>query len=214
MKNHNALETIKKVSYLLGNKDRFAFTTYTRSAIFSLTGEVVGDKKPPKNFVKLMSSSLKNKDENFIKAINRDLIKASLDKLNKNYQIDLSKSSFYDPSFLEYYINTNYDIFKTFISWYLKTTPVVVVSFLGDTIISKYFSKDSLYINVPYNDFYSKIDIITDQVSAYQNKTNLCVLDCPMFSTALTQNIWEKTSMSILDLGRTLTVAKSVYRSK
>jgi len=115
---------------------------------------------------------------------------------------------------LEYYINNNYDIFKTFISWYLKTTNVVIVSFQGNQTISKYFSKDSIYLNAPYNDFYSKIDLITEEIIKNSDKTNLCVLDCPMLSTALAQNLWEKSSMSILDLGRTLTVAKSLHRSK
>lgn len=214
MKTYNAIETIKKASYLMESKTRFGFVTYTRSAIFSLTGELTGDKKPPKNFTKLVSSSLSNKDNMFIKAVQRDLIKSSVEKIKENHQIDLSTSSFYDPGFLEYYINTNYDIFKTFISWYLKSTSAVVVSFQNNASIAKYFSKDSIYINVPYNDFYSKIDSITEDILKHSNNTNLCVLDCPMLSTALAQNIWEKSSISVLDLGRTLTVARSAHRSK
>jgi hypothetical protein len=35
-----------------------------------------------------------------------------------------------------------------------------------------------------------------------------------MLSTALAQNLWEKSDMSILDLGRTLTVARSLNRNK
>lgn len=214
MKTHNAVETIKKVSYLLECKERFGFVTYTRSSIFSLTGELTGDKKPPKNFIKLITSSLLNKDKMFVKAVQKDLIKSNLEKIKENIEVDLSTSTFYDPAFLEYYINNSYDIFKTFISWYLKTTNVVIVSFQGNQTISKYFSKDSIYLNAPYNDFYSKIDSITEEIIKNSDKTNLCVLDCPMLSTALAQNLWEKSSMSILDLGRTLTVAKSLHRSK
>lgn len=214
MRTHNASDTIKKVSFLLEKKQRFAFVTYTRSAIFSLTGELTGDKKPPKDFIKLVSSTLQNQSPEFIKAAHKDLIRSGSDKIKENHQIDLSKSSFYDPGFLEYYINTNYDIFKIFTSWYLKTTPVVIVSFQSHANIAKYFSKDSMYINVPYNDFYSKIDDITQEVSKYKDHIDLCVLDCPMLSTALAQDLWEKSSMSILDLGRTLTVAKSTHRSK
>jgi len=214
MKTHNAVETIRKISHLLESKQRFSFVTYTRSSIFSLTGELTGDKKPPKNFIRLVTSSLSNKDKNFLKGIQRDLIKSSMEKIKENIEIDLSTTTFYDPGFLEYYINTNYDVFKIFISWYLKTTDAVVVSFQGNQIISKYFSKNSIHINAPYNDFYSKIDSITENIIKNSDKTNLCILDCPMLSTALAQNLWEKSSMSILDLGRTLTVARSLHRSK
>lgn len=214
MKTYNAIETIKKATYLLEKSERFAFVTYTRSAIFSLTGELTGDKKPPKNFTKLVTSSLDNKDRMFVKAVQRDLIKSSTEKIKENHQVDLSTSTFYDPGFLEYYINTNYDIFKTFTSWYLKNTNAIIVSFQGQSSISKYFSKDSIYLNAPYNDFYSKIDPITEEIVKNSDKTNLCILDCPMLSTALAQNLWEKSSMSILDLGRTLTVARSLHRSK
>jgi hypothetical protein len=214
MKTYNATDTIKKVSFLLEREARFAFVTYTRSAIFSLTGELTGEKKPPKNFTRLVADSLKNQSNEFIKAANRDLVKSNSEKIKENSEVDISKSYFYDPGFLEYYINTNYDVFKTFVSWYLKTTPVVVVSFQSQLNISKYFSKESVYINAPYNDFYSKIDEITNEIEKHKDKTNLCVLDCPMLSTALAQSIWEKGSMSIFDLGRTLTVAKSTHRSK
>lgn len=214
MKTLNATETIKKVSSLLDRKDRFAFVTYTRSAIFSMTGELSGDKKPPKNFLKLISSSLDNKNSAFIKAAQRDLIKTSADKISTNTNSTLSNEVFYDPSFLEYYINNNYDVFKTFTSWYLKTTKVIVVSFQNKNSISKYFSPDSIYIQVPYNDFYSRIDSITQEVIKNSSDTNLCVLDCPMLSTALAQDLWDKSKVSILDLGRTLTVARAINRNK
>jgi hypothetical protein len=214
MKTLNATETIKKVSLLLDRKERFAFVTYTRSAIFSMTGELSGDKKPPKNFLKLISMSLDNNSSGFIKAAQRDLIKSSVDKIAQNGNSTVSNEVFYDPSFLEYYINTNYDIFKTFTSWYLKTTKVIIVSFQNKSSISKYFSPDSIYIQVPYNDFYSRIDSITQEIIEKSSETSLCVLDCPMLSTALAQNLWEKSDMSILDLGRTLTVARSLNRNK
>lgn len=214
MKTNNAVETIKKVSSLLEKKDRFGFVTYTRSAIFSMTGELSGDKKPPKNFIKLVCSSLQNEDTDFIKAAQRDLIKSSSDKIKENFDVDISRSTFYDPGFLEYYINTNYDIFKTFSYWYFKSTPAIVVSFQDSSNISKYFSKETFFVHAPYNDFYSKIDEITEQVSKYQDQANLCILDCPMLSTALAQNLWENSTISIMDLGRTLTVAKSAHRFK
>lgn len=214
MKTHNALDTIRLVSSLLEGDHKFAFATYTRSAVFALTGELPDDKKAPKNFIRLISASMQNKDQYFFNAAQRDLIKLSSEKIKENHKIDLSKSTFYDSNFMEHYINTNYDVFKTFMSWYFKTTKTIIVSFQGQASISRYFSKDSIFINAPYNDFYTKIDAITEQV-IQQNKSNmLCVLDCPMLSTALVQNLWEKSSISSLDLGRTLTVAKSVNQSR
>lgn len=214
MKTYNAVETIKKTSFLLERDERFGFVTYTRSAVFSVTGELPADKKPPKNFTKLVASSLENKDRNFVKAAQRDLIKASVEKIAENHSIDIGQSAFYDPSFLEYYINNNYDIFSTFLNWYLKTTPATIISFQNKNSISRYFSSDSQYIQAPYNDFYGRIDSLTEEAINNGGKTTLCILDCPMLSTALAQNLWEKSSLSILDLGRTLTVARSMHRSK
>jgi hypothetical protein len=210
MKTHNAVETIKKVSLLLEKKQRFAFVTYTRSAIFSLTGELKGEKKPPKNFIKLLSDGIQNKNPNFIKAVQRDLIQNSSDKLN---ELNLKDSDFYDPAFLELYVNNNYDVFKTFVSWYFKNTKAIVVSFQSQNYIGKYFSQNSIFIQVPYNDFYSRIDSITEQIQSYKNEYDLCILDCPMLSAALVAKLWDSTDMSIIDLGRTLTVARALTKN-
>ena len=93
---------------MLERKEKFAFVTYTRSAIFTLTGELKGEKKPPKNFVKLLSDGMQKKDPNFIKAVQKDLMLSSMDKLAS---LNIKGVEFYDPAFLELYINNNYDGF-------------------------------------------------------------------------------------------------------
>jgi hypothetical protein len=210
MKTHNAVETIKKVSLMLERKEKFAFVTYTRSAIFTLTGELKGEKKPPKNFVKLLSDGMQKKDPNFIKAAQRDLMLSSSDKLGS---LNIKGTEFYDPAFLEVYINNNYDIFKTFVSWYFKNTKAIVVSFQNQNYIGKYFSADSVFIQVPYNDFYSRIDSITEEIKSHKNDFDLCIFDCPMLSAALAVQVWDNTDMSIIDLGRTLTVARALAKN-
>jgi uncharacterized ubiquitin-like protein YukD len=210
MKSHNAVETIKKVSLMLERKEKFAFVTYTRSAIFTLTGELKGEKKPPKNFVKLLSDGMQKKDPNFIKAVQKDLMLSSMDKLAN---LNIKGVEFYDPAFLELYINNNYDVFKTFTSWYFKNTKAVVVSFQSQNYIGKYFSPDSVFIQVPYNDFYSKIESITEEIKSHKDEYDLCIFDCPMLSAALAVQVWDNTDMSIIDLGRTLTVARALAKN-
>lgn len=209
MKTHNAIETIKKVSLLFESKEKFAFTTYTRSAILSTIGEVKGDKKPPKAFIKPVLDGLQKQDYNFVKAIQNDLVFSSVGKL-KNSEISLK--DVYDPAFLEHYINTNYDVFKTFFSWYVKNTKSIIVSFQTESFISKYFCAGSTYIQVPYNDFYSKVDSISDQVLQASSNAELCILDCPMLSAALAPKIWDNSNMSIFDLGRTLNAARAIVK--
>ena len=51
-------------------------------------------------------------------------------------------------------------------------------------------------------------------MSEFDNEYQMCILDCPMFASAIAPKLWEKTKMSILDLGKTLTVARAFDRNK
>jgi CTP synthase (UTP-ammonia lyase) len=74
MKTLNEKETIKHVTQLLTEKNRFAFVTYTRSSILSAIGDLKGDKKPPKYFAKAIMSGLSNNDPMFSKALQKDFV--------------------------------------------------------------------------------------------------------------------------------------------
>jgi len=204
-------QTIIKVTELLEKKNRFAFVTYTRSSLFSAIGELKGEKKPPKNFTNAILSGLTSSDPMFFKASQKDFLETFEDKLNR---VGLSNQKFADAAFLENYINNNEEVFKIFMSHYLKHTKTLVISFQYKSLISKYFSKDSAFIHAPYNDFYEKIDSVMSQISEFSNEYDFCVLDCPMFSSAIAPKIWETTKMSILDLGKSLTVARAVAKAK
>jgi hypothetical protein len=209
MKTYNAKDTINHVTYLLETKQKFAFVTYTRSAIMSVLNEIGDEKKPPKSFTKSVLDGLQKKDKSFIKAVQNDLAYSALPKLEK---VGVKLDHVYDPGFLESYINTNIDIFKTFMNWYVRNTKSIIVSFQAESHISRHFSHDSKLINVPYNDFYSRIDSIVASVKEHESDAYLCVLDCPMLGAALAPRIWDATNLSVLDLGRTLNVVKNVAR--
>lgn len=211
MRTLNEKETIKQVTYLLEKKNRFAFVTYTRSAILSAIGDLKGDKKPPKYFSKAILTGLTNQDPLFVKALQKDFVSGIENKIDA---IGLKETSFYDSSYLEYYINNNHDIFDTFMSYFFKHNKTLVISFQYKSLISKYFAKNSAYIHVPYNDFYDKIDSIMAQITEFDNEYDMCVLDCPMFSSAIAPRIWEKTNMSIIDLGKSLTAARAVAKAR
>jgi len=206
MKTYNTKQTIIKVTEMLERKERFAFVTYTRSSFFSVFNDIKGEKKPPKNFVQSMLNSLSIESDKYLSATQLEFVDSHRSKLNK---AGLSKKTFYDSSFLENFIYENKEIFKIFMNYYLKNTDVLVISFQHKSNISKFFSKNSSYISVPYNDFYDKIDSVMAQISEFSNAYDLVVLDCPMFGSAIASKIWEQTNMSILDMGKTLTVARS-----
>lgn len=195
---------------MLERKERFAFVTYTRSSFFSVFNDIKGEKKPPKNFVQSMLNSLSIESDKYLSATQLEFVDSHRSKLNK---AGLSKKSFYDSSFLENFIYENKEIFKIFMNYYLKNTDVLVISFQHKSNISKFFSKNSSYISVPYNDFYDKIDSVMAQISEFSNAHDLVVLDCPMFGSAIASKIWEQTNMSILDMGKTLTVARSAEKN-
>jgi len=206
MKTYDTKQTIIKVTELLERKKRFAFVTYTRSSFFSVFNDIKGEKKPPRNFVQSMANSLNIQDSNYCAAAQLEFIDSHRNKLNK---AGLSNKNFYDSAFLENYIYENKDVFKIFMNYYIKNTNVLVVSFQSISNIGKFFSKDSAFITVPYNDFYDKLDSVIAQITEFTNEYDLAVLDCPMFGSALASKIWEKTDMSILDMGKTLTVARA-----
>jgi hypothetical protein len=211
MKTLSEKETIKHVTQLLTEKNRFAFVTYTRSSILSAIGDLKGDKKPPKYFAKAIMSGLSNNDPMFSKALQKDFVSGIEGKIDG---IGLKDYSFYDSSYLEYYINNNHEIFDIFMSYFFKNTKALVVSFQYKSLISKHFAKDSAFIHVPYNDFYDKVDNIAAQITEFNNEYDLCILDCPMFSSAIAPRIWEKTNMSIIDLGKSLTAARAVAKAR
>ena len=211
MKTVNQLATIKHVTQAMSQRDRYAFVTYTRSALLSAIGELKGDKKPPKYFAKAILAGLANQDPAFSKALQKDFISGIEDKID---MLGLKDSVFYDSSYLEWYINNNHDVFDTFMAYFLKHNKALIISFQYKSLISKYFSKDSAYIHVPYNDFYDKIDSVVAQIKEFDNDYSLCVLDCPMFGSAIAPRIWEKTNMSIIDLGKSLTAARAVAKAR
>lgn len=202
-------QTIIKVTSLLESKDRFCFTTYTRSSILSAAGEVRGEKRPPKNFVRSVLSGLTNNNKNFIKAIPLELSGLAGTKIK-----DINDEIFYDANYLDYYINNNNEVYKIFMNRYFKHQNALVISFQNQSLISRNFGDNSSYIQIPYNDFYDKVDSVTAQVSEFSNAHDICILDCPMFSSAIAPKIWEKTNMSIMDLGKSLTLSRSFNKAK
>lgn len=209
MKTVSEKQTIIKVTSLLESKNRFCLTTYTRSAIIAAAGEMRGEKRPPKYFVRSILSGITNTDKFFAKAIPLELSGLAASKIK-----DINDEIFYDANYLDYYINNSYEVYKIFMNRYFKEQNALVVSFQNSSLISRNFGSSSSYIQIPYNDFYDKLDTVTDQIIQMQNDYSMCIFDCPMFSSALAPKVWEKTNMSIMDLGKSLTLARSFNKVK
>lgn len=201
--------TIIAATSILESKSRFCFATYTRSAIIAAAGEMKGEKKPPKYFVRSITSGLTIDDNGFYRAIPLELSDMVSSRINNT-----KNKTFYDANYLDHYINNNFDVYKIFMNRYFKHQKALVVSFQNKSLISRNFGPDSSYIQIPYNDFYDKIDTTVAQITEFTSEYDLCVLDCPMFSSAIAPKVWEKTNMSIVDLGKSLTLARSFIKAK
>ena len=197
-------QTIKNITYLMSNKQRFAFVGYSRSSLMALSGQMPEDKKPGKQFSKYLLNSLEIKDPNYMRAVHYGMISQNSD-INLAAIPAMSNGLFYDAGTFESYFTKKRDVFDSFIEYYLKYSSTLVVSFHDKKLIQKTMGQPTYYIKVPYNDFYERVDDIMSEIKEFDSAVDYCILDCPMLSSALSSQIWSKTSMSILDLGKVFT---------
>jgi hypothetical protein len=201
----NSRETIKELTYKMSRKERFAFVNFSRSALLTATGKIPAEKRPPKPFVKSIVSALEIKNSNYMKAIPTHMIgQGSGFSVSEIKSLDNEK--IYDAGMLEYYYVSKKDIFDSFVEHYIKYSSTLVVSFHEKKTIQKVIGSPKHYLQVPYNDFYDKLDSIYESIIAHEN-IDYCILDCPVLASALAPKIWENSNMSILDFGKVFTIA-------
>jgi hypothetical protein len=206
MKTLGAKETIKQLTYRMSNNTRFAYVNFSKSALLAASGKISPEKRPPKMFTKSIINSIQNTDKNFMKSVPHFMLEN-----NEGFDIKsipgIDKSIIYDGGMFEYYFLNKRDIFDSFTNFYIKNSKNLVISFHDKKVSQKIIGTPAHHIHVPYNDFYEKLDSVTQQVMELEGQVDYCILDCPVLSSALASKIWQNSSMSILDFGKVFTIS-------
>jgi hypothetical protein len=206
MKIKTPRQTIIDLTYLMSNKERFAFVNFSKSALLAASGRIAHDKKPPKYFTKSIQNSLDINDKNYMKSVPEYILSQE-----SGFDIDcveaLKRTQVYDAGTIENLFITNKYVFDCFVEFYIRYTKTLVVSFHDKKSIQNIIGSSAEVLHVPYNDFYDKLDSIFDSIKEYDGKVDYCILDCPVLSSAIASKIWNKTNMSILDFGKVFTIS-------
>ena len=203
--------TIQHLTLKMLARERFAYVNFPRSALIAMSDP--NSEESSKEFNDLIIKSFNVNHKNYIKGIpsafvNSNYSENELDSL----KIDVNQK-YYSSTTLENYFNNNQQAFTSFVDFYIRNTPYVVVTFHDRKIITRVLGTPLEVIHVPYNDFYNKIDFIMESLSKFTDKVDTVILDCPLLSTGLAGRIWNELNFSIIDLGKVIGFAKSRFNS-
>jgi len=210
----NHAQTIQKITEKMNSKEKFAYVNFPRSSIMAMADSIGNEKKPSKYFTRSIINSFNIQDKNYIKGLPPSFIYSGEEDNLQKFSSILKDSDYYDSTTLEHYYSTNEDVFKCFVDHYIRYSSFVVVSFHDKKIISKILGTPVEVINVAYNDFYDKTDSIIKSISKLENKVDYCIFDCPLLSSALPYKIWNELDMSMIDLGKVFSIARTNYLNK
>ncbi len=204
--------TIQALTLKMLSTERFAYINFTRSALIAMGNSEI--RKNSESFSDLIIKSFNVKNKNFMKGIPLAFVNSNDPENELDYSKVDTNQVYYNSTTLENYFNNNEIAFNSFIDFYIRNTPYVIVTFHDKKIINRVLGSPVGVINVSYNDYYNKIDSIIESLSFYKDKVDLVVLDCPLLSSALAIEIWEKLNFSIIDLGKVISFARSRQNSK
>lgn len=212
IKNHT--QTIIDLTEVMSSKQKFAFVNFPRSALVSLSSDNSSERKTSKYFSKAIKNSFEINDKNYFKGVPLSFIRNNEEEKALNLSSVMKDKMYYDSTTLEHYYASKEDVFKCFVDFYIKHSSFIIVSFHDKKMITKILGTPQAVINVPYNDFYDKTDSIFNQIAEFNNKVDYCLFDCPLLSSALPYKIWNELDMSMLDLGKVFSFARSNYLNK
>ncbi len=203
--------TIQQLTLKMLARERFAYVNFPRSALIAISDP--NGEESSKEFNDLVAKSFNINHKNYMKGIPSAFVNSNhseneLDSL----KIDVNQR-YYSSTTLENYFNNNQQAFTSFVDFYIRNTPYVVVTFHDRKIITRVLGTPLEVIHVPYNDFYNKIDSTMESLSKFTDKVDTVILDCPLLSTGLAGRIWNELNFSIIDLGKVISFAKSRFNS-
>lgn len=202
----NPVESVKKLSLSLNSRDKFAYTNVPKSSMVALSKNA--ENPFPSFFAKQIVTALKMSDKNIFKALSTPL--AQEVENNRHAKLGLTSSEEYLYSnIFEYYYQNNRDVYDTMISYFIRNTPKVVVTFHDKKVAQRYLGFDAHVITVPFGNYYSRLDNVYAQISEFEGGVNYCIMDCGLLGLALSPKIWNNLNMSIIDIGKVLSLSKS-----
>jgi len=207
----NNAKTITALTEKMNNKEKFAFVNFPRSALMAMGNSISGDKRPNKYFTRSIQNSFDIVDKNYMKGLPPAFIYSGEEDNISAFSSILKDDSYYDSTTLEQYYSVNESIFKSFVDHYIRYSSFIMVSFHDRKIINKTLGAPLEVMSVPYNDFYDKSDSIFESIAKFDGKVDYCLFDCPLLSSALPYKIWNELNMSMIDLGKVFSFARTNY---
>lgn len=203
--------SIQKLTYHMSNKDKFAYINIPKASVVGLGRN--NDYSFPSYFAKNVITSFRKHNPKIMKAVSHTLGSDIENGRHSKIGLDKNHEYFYSNIF-EYYFLNNRDVYNSFIDFYIRNSQTVVVSFHDKKKIQKHFGFNTHVINVPFNNFYDKIDSVYAQLTEFDGGVDYCLFDCGVLSLGLLPKIWDNLNMSVIDLGKTMTLSKSAYQKQ
>lgn len=205
-------QTIQALTLKMLSKERFAYVNFPRSALIAMGNP--DTKKTSKDFSDSITKSFNINDKNFMKGIPLAFVNSNDPENELDYSKVDSKQTYYNSTTLENYFNNNEVAFSSFVDFYIRNTPYVVVTFHDRKVISRVLGAPYETIFVPYNDYYDKLDSIVETLATFTGKVDTVILDCPLLSAALAEKIWDKLNFSIIDFGKVISFARARFNTR
>ena len=205
-------QTIQSLTLKMLSKERFAYVNFPRSALIAMGS--LDMKKSSKDFGDSISKSFSINDKNFMKGIPLAFVNSNDSDNELDYSKVDSNQTYYNSTTLENYFNNNEVAFTSFVDFYIRNTPYVVVTFHDRKVITRVLGSPVDTIYVPYNDYYDKLDSIIETLKTYTGKVDTVILDCPLLSAALASKIWDELNFSIIDFGKVISFARARFSNR
>ena len=202
----NQIQASIELTKLMNSKEKFAFLNIAKSSIVSLSKKNADG--TPSRFNKEIIRSINLSDSRIIKSIPESLVEEVV--ASKHSGIGLvDDGKFYSPNLFEYYYENNKEVYNSIFNFYIKNTNTAVVSFHDKKTIYKFMGFKTNVISVPFNNYFSRLEDTFEKIAALEGKIDYCILDCSSLGLALSNSIWNKLNMSIIDLGKTISYSKT-----
>lgn len=202
-------QTIQALTKKMLSNDKYAYVCFPKTSLQALGNNKKGIVS--ETFVSEIQSSFDIKNDSYMKAIPASYVYNS----EKEEEIDASifkdNSIYFNSSTLESYFYNNQVIFDSFVEFYIKNTPYIIVSFNDKKQITKLLGFPAGHIHVPYNNYENQLDNICEKIDAIKDRSDMILLDCSVFSSALAHRIWNNFNLSILDFGKIISFSKSKF---
>lgn len=199
-------QSIIDVTELMSNKEKFSYINIPKAAVVALSKG--SENTMPSYFAKNVVASLKSTDKRIMKAVSHTL-KDDV-SANKHFKIGLHKNNkYYYSNIFEYYYMNDRETFNSFVDFYIRYGKSAVVSVHDSKTISKIFGYNVHTISVPYNNYYNKVDDVYAQLSELDGELDYCLFDAGVMSLGVLPKVWQNLNISIIDLGKTVSLSRS-----